>query len=260
LMFLCLRARDVREGVFSPTSRVLRAYSHVAKTRGMRPCLTLEDILKAPPNSACYQDPYHLTQPVSRMVAERLKALVEDEDIPAPLAAPRRPEAFSYITCDSAIARGPVRLREIESKVFAGKFLEIERSGVSLWPGRGWLVALMLRSCEAAGVFVLKNAVSSYRKCSASMMQLTVAKLILLHYLSHRLYVDGDLEISMPEDANALFALEKDGSMQEAAPSAPFLEQCLEINGVMLWRPTSFWARVWAQMSLAVERRRSGRH
>ncbi|QGM44230.1 SGNH/GDSL hydrolase family protein [Methylocystis heyeri] len=261
LLFLALQPRDARAGFFSSSPRVLRSYSRVAKARAMRPCLTLNEILGGRPDAGCYQDAYHLTQPVSRKVAERLLSLVGEEEIPVPLAAPRRPCAFSYVGAEAAAALGPVSTEAHESKVFSGRFLKIERSGSSRWPGRGRLAGLMLRSSGRAGIYVVGNAAKAYRKCSASLMQQTVANLILLHYVSHRLHVDDDLVIAMPGQPSAVFALENDGSMQEAAPNASFFEQCLEINGVMLWRPAPLWARLQAAAALWAARlrlRRSG--
>ncbi len=257
LLFLDLQPRDARSGPFSPTARVMREYALAARMRAMRPCLTLKEILGRSPSAACYQDSYHLTESASRLVAESLLALLRRGDaIPPPLAAPPRPPSFSYVAAEQAVATGRARLQGVECKVFSGNFLEIERPGASFWPGRGRLVALMLRSSETAGLYMMKNATKAYRKCSASTMQGIVANLVLLHYVSHRLDVEDDLEISMPGDAANLFALEKDGTMQEAEPVAPFPEQRLEINGVMLWRPVSLWRRSRARLALARERGR----
>lgn len=258
LLFLALQPRDAGAWLFSPAGRVLRRYSHVAKMRAMRPCLTLDEILGRPADAACFQDEYHLTRSVSRKVAERLLSLLREEAVPVPLAAPVRPCPFTYIGAERAVTRGPVRMAEHESKVFSGRFLEIGRSGSTRWPGRGRLVGLMLRSSSNAGIYVLRNSTKAYRKCAASLMQRIVAKLILLHYVSHRLYVDDDLEISMPGEPSAVFGLKKDGSMQETAPQAPFSEQCLEINGVILWRPEPLWERLQTAAALWIARKRRG--
>ncbi len=243
LLFLVLQPRDAVTRSFSAAARVTLIYARIARMRSMFPCLTLPDILAASPSEDCYQDPYHLTRPVSRLVAEAVWSTLRNHEIPTPLAAPACDPAFAYISATKARTLGPARLRQRESKVFKGLFLEIGRSGVSYWPGRGRLVALMLRSSETAGVYQLKNSTLAYRKCAASLMQQTVAKLVVLHYLSRPFYVDDDLEISMPVDEAVLLALQQDKTLQEAEPLALFPEQWLEINGVMLWRPPPPWTR-----------------
>lgn len=257
LLFLVLQPRGVVSGSFSAAARVTRRYARTARMRSMFPCLTLPEILAGPPSEDCYQDPYHLTRPVSRLVAEAVWSTLRENEIPAPLAAPACGPAFAYIPATKARTLGPARLRQRESKVFKGLFLEIGRSGASYWPGRGRLVALMLRSSETAGLYQLKNSTLAYRKCAASLMQQTVAKLVVLHYLSRPFYVEDDLEISMPFDEAALLALQQDKTLQEAEPLALFAEQCLEINGVMLWRPLPSWMRWRRALTLAARRCRA---
>ncbi len=257
LLFLVLQPRDAVMRYFSAAARVTRIYARTARMRSMFPCLTLPEILAGPPSADCYQDPYHLTRPVSRLVAEAVWSTLRDHEIPAPLAAPARAPAFAYVPSTKARTLGPARLRQRESKVFKGLFLEIGRSGASYWRGRGRLVALMLRSSETAGVFRLKNSALAYRKCAASLMQQTVAKLVVLHYLSRPFYVEDDLEISMPVDEAALLTLQQDNTLQQSEPLAAFAEQCLEINGVMLWRPLSPWTRWRRALTLAARRCRA---
>jgi len=254
LLFLMLAPRNSKGQSLASSARVTREYAKTARARGMFPSLTLSQILGGPPTVSCYQDPYHLTPEVSGLVAQSLRVTLRKHEIPAPMPAPERRPIFCYVQATKARAAGSARLRQRESKVFKGLFLEMARPSVSYWPGRGLLVALMLRSSETAGVFKVSAGSAAYRKTAASIMQETVSKLLLLHHMSHPIYVNDDLEISMPDDEASLMALPEDKTSQQAAPAAQFAEQLMEINGVLLWRGRSLWERCHDAISLAARR------
>jgi hypothetical protein len=124
---------------------------------------------------------------------------------------------------------------ELASKVYSDEFLEISRGGASFWPGRGRLVALMLRTTENAGVYRLAVEGRSLRKTAQSEIREVLPKVLLLHYVRAQPIANEDLEISMPVEEGALMSLEEDRTLHAAPSAAAFEAQKLEIAGVMFW-------------------------
>jgi hypothetical protein len=65
----------------------------------------------------------------------------------------------------------------------------------------------------------------------------------LLHYLTKRLLSDDYLEVAMPADESGLMKVAEDRTVVESSSQTPFIEQVLEINGVMFWRRRTVLAR-----------------
>lgn len=243
LVFLCLEVRPTaRERVHACVHRVKRLYRDIALAQGVR-CLTLDEMQGAI-RYEDFADEHHLTAEVSKQVASWLLVEIELGRIGVPIAPRFHEPAMVYERASAAATFGPCRLVDIASTVFSGRFLEIARGGVSLWPGRGRLVALMLRSTETAGMFQIRTHERRLRKNAQSQMRTAVPKLMLLHYLTKPLDCDGDLEIAMPEAEAPLMALREDRTPLSADSPAPFEEQRLEIHGVMFWRRPSLLTRM----------------
>jgi hypothetical protein len=237
LLFLCLEPLYAsRPSVVGGASRVRRRYARVAKTHAMTPCIWLCDALDAEATSDSYRDSNHLAVDVSECVAAFVLAIVRDRPIAVPRSRGRADGAFVYIDATQARVEGPCRLKSIQSPVFEGSFLEISRSGSSVWPGRGELVGLMLRSLATSGAYMIRAGGRAYRKNAHSQMLETVRKLMLLHYSVRRLRVDGDLEISMPARESWLMNFPEDWTLLDSPSTTGFDDQVLEIGGVVLWR------------------------
>lgn len=240
LLFLCLRPQSSGpRGAFSPDARVERLYARMARAHGMHPCVFSSDLLGEEEQAGHYRDPNHFTVEMSQRAAAFLVAALRERTIPIPVGRDRRHSAFSYIDAAKASPRGACRLVPVQTKVFDGPFLEISRSGASVWPGRGRLMAILIRSTPDSGHYRIRATKRSLRKCAHSEMLSLVRKLVTLHYVSRKVLVDGDLEIAMPAEQSALMALREDRSLLQTAPTTPFENQILEVNGILLWRPAS---------------------
>jgi hypothetical protein len=249
LVFLCLEVRPTeRARVHACVERVKRLYRRVARAHGVR-CLTLDD-MRGAIRYEDFADEHHLTPEASKEVAQWLMVEIELGRIGAPRAPRAHEPAFVYARAEAAEPFGPCRLVDIESTVFRGRFLEIARGGGGRWPGRGRLVAMMLRSTQTAGVFRIRAGARSLRKNAQSQMRSAVPRLMLLHYLMRPLACVDDLEISMPEAEAPLMALREDKTPLSTEPPAPFAEQRLEIHGVMFWRRRGLPARIAARLRL----------
>ncbi|MBY6242375.1 SGNH/GDSL hydrolase family protein [Methylosinus sp. Sm6] len=235
LLFLCLEVQPIgRQRVHACVAVVKDLYVEVAREHGVR-CLTLDEIL-GPPRPEDFADEHHLSEDVSKRVVDRLLLEIALGRVTIPEAPPARPPAFFYHRTVAALPLGPCRRVDIASTVFSGKFLEIARGGASLWPGRGDLVGLMLRSTQTAGEFAISAGRRRLRKNAQSGMRAAAPRLMLLHYLTKPLACADDLEISMPESEAELIRLREDRTPLAAAPETPFDAQLLEIHGVMMWR------------------------
>jgi hypothetical protein len=254
LVLLCLEVRPTeRARVHACVERVKSLYREVARAHETR-CLTLDE-MRGAVRYEDYSDEHHLTPEASRDVARWLMVEIDLGRIEAPSAPPAHEPTLFYAHAETAAPIGPCRLTDIESTVFSGRFLEIARGGASRWPGRGRLVALMLRSTQTAGVFEIRAGPRSLRKNAQSQMRSAVPRLMLLHYLTRPLVCLDDLVISMPAAQAPLMALREDRTPLSTTPPAPFAEQQLEIHGVMFWRRPSLAAR----MAAALRPRAPGR-
>lgn len=244
LLFLCLRPqRPGPANAFSSDDRVERTYARIAREHAMFPCVFSSELLGEAERPEHYRDPNHFTVDMSRRAATFLVATLRDKTIPAPLARGRRESAFSYVDATKASFRGPCRLVTVRSTVFDGPFLEISRSGASIWPGRGRLAAILIRSTPQGGYYRIRVGSRSLRKCAPSEMLSLIRKLVTLHYLSRKLIVDADLELAMPSEEPALMALGEDRSLLQTTPTEPFDDQVLEVNGIVLWTRPSLLRR-----------------
>jgi hypothetical protein len=250
LLLLCLEPRpSERARVNRAVARVMQIYQSAARKYGLYPCLTLRDAL-GDLRRENFSDKHHLTEAASKRVAEVLAATIEENDIPTPKAVEHAGDVFCYTLAREARTQGPCRLVEIRSTVYRGEFLEISRSGSSVWPGKGLVVGLMLRSTQSAGVYRLTVKHRAYRKNAQSAMRDIVPKLILLHYSKKQPYADDDLEIAMPASEVELMRLPEDKTMLDRPCDSPFAGQILEIAGVMFWRKPA-WPRRLLAMAAA---------
>ena len=246
LLFLCLKPRPAEK----PRKAVARVEPHyrAAARRGGFPCLWLDDLIAGDLTPAHFQDENHLTAEASTQVADAVLSAVEAGAV-VPQLAEAAETRFLYVEASEATTHGPCRLQHLSSKVFDGPFLEIARGGWSYWRGEGRLVGLMLRSTERSGVYSIRAGAQMYRKNPRSQMQEVVKNLMLLHYVTRVLRVDGEVEIAMPADEAALMSLPEDSTLLPAPAAAPFPEQTLDIHGLMFWRKRSFGERLRALLS-----------
>ncbi len=146
---------------------------------------------------------------------------------------------------------------ELASPVYSDEFLEISRGGASVWPGRGRLVALMLRTTESAGVYRLAANGWRLRKTAQSDIREILPKVMLLHYVRAQPIANEDLEISMPAEEDALMSLEEDSTFHGAPSPAPFEAQKLEIAGVVFWGGAAWPRRLLAAIQIRLDAHRS---
>jgi hypothetical protein len=221
----------------------VQALYAAAARRGGVPCLWLNDIFARRLAPDDYQDENHLSSQASARVVDALLAAIETN-----LPPPRSPESggarFDYVDATQARLEGPCRRRRLSSRVFDGDFIEISRGGRSFWAGDGRLVGLMLQSNEMSGFYAIRTRNRAYRKNPRSQMQEIVRNLMLLHYTTRNIAVDGEVEIAMPEDESRLMSLPEDGTLLAAPAIAPFCAQTLDIHGVMFWRPRKLSERL----------------
>lgn len=214
--------------------RIGKIYSLVASQRNI-PCLWVREVFHEGLVMEDFRDENHLSNEaagrVARALIERVEAGVSIPSSPGG----EKPETFDYVDASQARAAGPVTLRTLESRVFSGAFLEIERGGSSFWRGRGSLVALMLQSNDRSGVYSLATGRKTIRRTSRSQMQSIVPNLMLLHYVTGDLAVHGEVEIAMPEFESDLLQMQANKGLLEAPALAPFEEQALTIHGVVFW-------------------------
>jgi len=249
LLFLCLRPRPTAtRRVSAHAKRIQRIYDRVAKAHDMARCVTLDTILGRE-REEDFVDPHHLTAEASLRCAQVVAENISSGRIPVPRASRFQAPIFDYVPATEARAQGRCERVEISSTVFSGTFLELARGGASLWPGRGRLAGMLLRSTQASGYYRIAAGGRSYRRTAQSSMREIVPNLILLHYSRRRPWAADDLEIAMPGDEAALAGLPEEKTLLPAEPGAPFAEQKLQIAGVMFWRP-SFWRRWLAFLQL----------
>lgn len=242
LLFLNLEPRPAGKLRRKAVRRVGKRYAAVARHRGVS-CLWLRDVFPKALSMLHYQDENHLTTDASGHVAQALLAMVE-AGAPAPALRDGQAPRFDYVDARQTRARGPCALRDLTSRVFDGTFLEIERGGASFWRGHGALVALMLQSNDKSGVYSIRARGEEVRKTARSQMQEIVRNLMLLHYTAGGLRSDGEVEIAMPADEEALMRLPANRGLLEASATEPFETQTLRIHGVIFWRDASLRARL----------------
>ncbi|MGD9543666.1 MAG: hypothetical protein AB7F41_13440 [Methylocystis sp.] len=240
LMLLCLDPRPTEsKALRAARARARGLYLEAAK-RCATPAIWLEDIL-GEPTRAHYQDENHLTVEASAKVAADMLRRIDEARIPLAHDAEIR---FDYVDATQARRSGACELRHIESKVFEGDFIRLNRPGACHWPGNGRLVALMLRSDDTSGEYLIRAPQCAYRKNPRSQMQEIVANLMLLHYVTRNIVADCGVEIAMPDDEAALRRAPEDATLLAIAPTAPFLNQTLDIHAAIFWRPRSLAERI----------------
>jgi hypothetical protein len=200
-----------------------------------------------------YVDRLHLTPAASIRVAEHLAATLRDAPIPIPRAAKTVRPSFRFVPARAAQTSGPCRPVALASRVYSDEFLEISRDGASVWPGRGRLVALMLRTTESAGAYRLAANGWRLRKTAQSDIRAVLPKVMLLHYVQAQPIAKEDLEISMPADEDVLMRLEEDRTFHGAPSAAPFEAQKLEIAGVMFWSGAASPRRLLAAILIRID-------
>ncbi|WP_442756539.1 SGNH/GDSL hydrolase family protein [Methylocystis sp. JAN1] len=222
--------------------RIAKLYAATARRRGV-PSLSLRNVFSEALVAAHFQDENHLSTEAAGRVARALLAEV-DAGVAAPQPRAEQAPRFDYVDATQTLVLGPCALRVLASRVFEGPFLEIERGGKSFWPGEGSLVALMLQSTDASGVYSIRTGDCAVRKTPRSQMQDIVRNLMLLHYVAGDIQANGEVEIAMPEDEDGLMRLPANKGLLEAPARAPFEAQTIAIHGVIFWREGSLRARL----------------
>ncbi|WP_424363189.1 hypothetical protein [Methylocystis parvus] len=243
LLYLNLepRPRDGRKQQRA-IERIKKLYETAARRRGVAG-LWLRDIFPEGLAASHFQDENHLSTEAAGRVTRALLTQLHAR-VPAPEPRQEQAPRFDYVDATQTFVLGPCVLRDLSSRVFDGPFLEIARGGTSFWPGEGSLVALMLQSTDASGVYSIRAADRSVRKTPRSQMQDIVRNLMLLHYVVGDLPADGEVEIAMPENEDDLMRLPANKGVLEAPARAPFEAQTLAIHGVIFWRDASLRARL----------------
>jgi|GEM_PF-3879569 len=241
LMFLCLDPRPTAsKALRSATRRAHRLYADAA-TRYATPAIWLNEIFAGSPTAAHYQDENHLTVDASTAVAAAVLSRIDDARVPL---APNAEVRFDYVDATQAQRRGACELRHIGSKVFEGGFVRLKRPSECHWPGSGRLVALMLRSDDSSGEYLIRAPRCVYRKNPRSKMQEIVANLMLLHYVTRAIATDRGVAIAMPDDEAALKRAPEDATLLAIPPTADFLDQTLDIHAAIFWRPRSIASKI----------------
>lgn len=222
--------------------RIKKIYAAAARRRGV-PSLWLRDIFPEGLSALHFQDENHLSTEAAGRVARALLTRI-DAGVAAPEPRQEQAPRFEYVDATQTLVLGPCVLRESSSRVFNGPFLEIARGGASFWPGEGSLVALMLQSTDASGVYSIRTGDRAVRKTPRSQMQDIVRNLMLLHYVAGDLPAEGEVEIAMPDNEDDLMSLPANIGLLEAPARAPFEAQTLAIHGVIFWRDASLRARL----------------
>ncbi len=252
LMFLCLDpCQTTSKELRGARRRARRLYADAA-TRYATPAIWLDDIFPGGPAAAHYQDQNHLTIEASAATAAAVLSKLGDARIPAAHDAEIR---FAYFDATRAQRSGACELHHIESKVFEGAFIRLKRQSECHWPGSGRLAALMLHSDDTSGEYLIRAPRCARRKNPRSKMQEIVANLMLLHYVSGTIATDRGVVIAMPDDEAALKRAPEDATLLAIPPTAPFLDQTLDIHAVIFWRPRSIAERI-----AALLRRRAPLH
>ena len=241
LMFLCLVPRQTTSKELRVASRRARQIYAEATRRYATPAIWLEDIFPDGPTAAHYQDPNHLTVEASAAVAAAVLKNLDDARVPTARDAEIR---FDYVDASRAQASGACERRQIQSKVFDGAFIRLNRPSECHWPGSGRLVALMLHSDETSGDYLIRAPRRDRRKNPRSKMQEIVANLMLLHYVSSPIVTDCGIIIAMPDDEAALRRVPTDETLLAVPPTARFKDQTLDIHAVVFWRPRSIMDRI----------------
>ena len=253
LLLLCLEPRpDAPARVAAATRRTMGCYRRLARRHGLSPCVTLHEALGGV-RSEDYVDRLHLTPAASIRVAEHLGATLRDEPIPVPRAAKTVRPSFRFVPARAAQTSGPCRPVALASRVYSDEFLEISRGGSSFWPGRGRLVALMLRTTESAGAYRLAANGWRLRKTAQSDIREVLPKVMLLHYVRAQPIAEENLEISMPAEEDALMSLEEDRTFHGAPGAAPFEAQKLEIAGVIFWSGAAWPRRLLSAIQIRLD-------
>ena len=252
LLLLCLQPRPGEAArVDAAARRSLACYRRLSQRHGLHSCVTQQEALGGV-RPEDYVDKLHLHEAASIRVAEHLAAIVRRGHIPVPRASGTPAPSFRFVPARAARTNGPCHLLELTSTVYSDEFLELSRGAASLWPGRGRLAALMLRTTETAGAYRLAAKGWSLRKTAQSHIREVLPKVMLLHYVRAQPVAEEDLEISMPADEEALMRLPEDRTFHGALGEAPFAAQKLEIAGVIFWSGApwprrlraAFWTRL----------------
>lgn len=248
LMFLCLDPLPTTSRAQRDARRRARRLYAEAATIYATPAIWLDDIFPGGSTAAHYQDENHLTIEASAAVAAAVLRKLGDARIPVARDAEIR---FDYVDATQARRSGACELRHIESKVFEGAFVHLKRPSECHWPGSGRLVALMLRSDETSGEYLIRAPRCARRKNPRSKMQEIVVNLMLLHYVSSAIATDRGVSIAMPDNEAALNRAPEDATLLAAPPTAPFLDQTLNIHAAIFWRPRSIADRITALLRRA---------
>jgi hypothetical protein len=241
LMFLCLDPRPSDSRALRAATRRARRLYIEAADRCAAPALWLDEIFPGGPAPSHYQDENHLTVEASAAVAAATLSRIEDARLPS---APDAEIRFDYVDATQAQRSGACEPHHIGSKVFSGAFIRLKRPAECHWPGRGRVVALMLRSDDASGEYLIRAPACAYRKNPRSKMQEIVANLMLLHYVSRKIVTDCGVSVALPDDEAAQKRAPEDATLLAIPPTAPFLDQTLDIHAVIFWRSRSIAQRI----------------
>lgn len=247
LLFLCLDPRPAEsKGLRDAQRRAHRLYAAAARRYGT-PVIWLDDVFSGARTAAHYQDENHLTVEASAAVAAVVLKRIGEAREPSARDAEIR---FDYVDATQARLSGACEICHIESKVFDGAFIRLKRGGACFWRGSGRLVALMLRSDETSGEYLLlAPRQRAYRKNPCSKMQEIVPKLVLLHYVTRVIDTKVGVGVGMPYEEAALRRAPEDATLLSVPPTAHFSDQTVDIHAVIFWRPRSLVKRLQALLS-----------
>ena len=243
LMFLCLDPRPTASKALRRATRRARRLYVEAAARYATPAIWLSEIFSGAPTPAHYQDENHLTVEASAAVAAAVLNRIGDARVPW---APDAEIRFDYVDATQAQRSGTCELRHINSKVFEGAFICLNRQSECYWPGSGHLVALMLRSNDRSGEYLIRAPRCVYRKNPRSKMQEIVVNLMLLHYVTRPIATNRGVAIAMPDDEAAVRRAPEDATLLAVPPTADFLDQTLDIHAAIFWRPRSIADKITA--------------
>jgi hypothetical protein len=234
LLFLCLCLRPPEAEGEAELSQIMdRLYRDAALARGAADCLLQADILGKIAQSQ-YVDSAHIGPEPSMAVAQAVAARLR-EPIPVPGGA-RRALSFDYLDARRGRILGEGARVTIRSSVFEGPYVELRRGARCDFDADGRMTALLLRSTERSGSYVIKAGGRAIRKNAQSLARENVPNLVALHYVTTELPPAPRISIEMTGNEEALMARPYDLTLMDGPPHVPFGDQTLEIAGIMVYR------------------------
>ena len=231
LLFLCLASQPRDDGNASPNASFVNSvYLRATRENGLASPLLLTDIL-GELSASDYVDSVHLAEGPSLSVAEAIAQRLA-RHIPVPKPS-HRSLSFTYVDATEARSTAALPSRELTSRVFHGPFIELSRGEATYWPSKGRLVSIMLLSNASSGYYRIGWQGAAIRKNAQSLMRDIIPDLMMMYYVTSKPLARGEIVIDMPACETELMALPEEPTLMECAPSVPFAEQTLLVNGLL---------------------------